>query len=126
MAQTAVLSAPPLLRPQGPQGSLPSLRVALFLRARGSPKAGCSHCVVAPAPNSGLRRASVARVMAGTRFVATLKRNGAVVVMARCDEFRRIARLQSRVKDIQHSPHDYRVGDTAPRARSNSTAADRA
>src|SRR5678815_3123082 len=102
-----------------PQFSLPSRRVALQPRGRGSRKAACSHCVGARVPNFGLRRAFVAQAMADTRFVATSKHNGAVVAMAQCDEFRRRARLQSLVTDIRHSRRDYRVVDTKHRARSN-------
>src|SRR6185369_4595825 len=119
-SQTSVLPLPQL---KGAQASLPLPRVAQHPRGRGSRKAACSHCVVARVPNFESRRASVAQAMADTRFVATSKRNGAVVVMARCDESRRIAHLQSLVKDIQHSQRDYRAVDTEHRARSNSAAA---
>src|SRR5215217_9322926 len=106
------------------QAFLPSMPVAVHPRVRDSRKVACPHCVVARIPSFELQRASVVQGMADTLFVAASKRNGAVVVTAQCDESRRIARLPSLLKDIRHTPRDYRAVDTRRRARSNSTAAD--
>src|ERR1051325_7106521 len=124
MEQTSVLWALPLLLVPACLPSPPA--AAASRQARDSPQAACSHCVAAPALNSGWPRVSAARVMAGTRFVATSKRSDAVVAKAQCDAFRRNARLQSLVKGIRHSRRDFRVVDRVRRARSNSAAADRA
>src|SRR6185369_6601911 len=104
MAQTMAHFSPPLVRAQT---SLPSM--AVHPRVRGSRKAACSHCVVARVPSFERQQAFGAQALAGTRFVAASKHNGAVVVTARCDESRRTARLPSPLKDIRHTPRGYRA-----------------